>query len=129
MLPENLWQMAVWWGPGVLIVLALGYGALRLAHYWIEKNMEAKRHQMESVFGIARQYVEQFLSTERQQADALSRLAASIEQRDSRDSFEHQEMLIAIKAMHRDMETLGCATGPRRAPANSAPGAPLYERR
>jgi hypothetical protein len=109
MLPETLWQMAVWWGPGVLIVLALGYGALRLAHYWIEKNMEVKRHQMESVFGIARQYVEQFLSTERQQADALSRLAASVEQSDSRDSFEHQEMLIAIKAMHRDLETLAGA--------------------
>ena len=108
MLPESLWQMAVWWGPGVLIVLALGYGSLRLAHYWIEKNMEAKRHQMENLFGIARQYVEQFLSTERQQADALSRLAASVEQRDSRDSFEHQEMLIAIKAMHRDLESLAC---------------------
>jgi hypothetical protein len=114
MLPENLWQMATWWGPGVLIVLALGYGSLRLAHYWIEKNMEAKRHQMESLFGIARQYVEQFLTTERQQADALSRLAASVEQRDSRDSFEHQEMLIAIKAMHRDLESIagaGCRTG------------------
>ena len=109
MLPESLWQMAVWWGPGVLIVLALGYGALRLAHYWIEKNMEAKRHQMENAFGIARQYVEQFLTTERQQADALSRLAASIEQRDSRDSFEHQEMLIAIKAMHHDLESLASA--------------------
>jgi hypothetical protein len=109
MLPENLWQMATWWGPGVLIVLALGYGAMRLAHYWIEKNMEAKRHQMENLFGIARQYVEQFLSTERQQADALSRLAATVEQRDTRDSFEHQEMLIAIKAMHRDLEALAGA--------------------
>ncbi len=112
MLPDSLWQMALWWGPGVLIALALGYGGLRLAHYWIEKNMEAKRHQVESAFGIAQQYVEQFLSTERQQADALSRLAASVERSDSRDSFEHQEILIALKAMHRDLEsvaTSGCA--------------------
>jgi len=109
MLPEELWKVTLWWGPGVVIVLVFGYGLLRLAHYWIEKNMETKRHQMESAFGIARQYVEQFLSTERQQADALSRLAATIEQRDTRDSFEHQEMLIALKAMHRELEALpGC---------------------
>ena len=115
MFPETLWQMALWWGPGVLIVLALGYGGLRLAHYWIEKNMEAKRRQTESAFGIAQQYVEQFLSTERQQADALSRLAASVERSDSRDSFEHQEILIALKAMHRDLEsvaTAGCGHRP-----------------
>ena len=105
MLPESFKQVTLWWGPGMLIVMVFGYGFIRLAHYWIEKSMEVKRHQMENVFGIARQYVEQFLTTERQQADALSRLAASIEQRDSRDSFEHQEMLIALKAMHREMET------------------------
>ena len=108
MFPDELWRVTVWWGPGVVIVLVFGFGFLRLAHYWIEKTMEVKRQQMESAFGIARQYVEQFLSTERQQADALSRLAASIEQGDSRDSFEHQEMLIALKAMHRELESLPC---------------------
>jgi hypothetical protein len=108
MLPDDLGRVTMWWGPGVLIVLVFGYGFLRLAHYWIEKSMEVKRQQMESAFGIARQYVEQFLSTQRSQANALSRLAASIEQRDSRDSFEHQEMLIALKAMHRDIESLPC---------------------
>jgi hypothetical protein len=108
MLPDSFKQVTMWWGPGMLLVLVFGYGFLRLAHYWIEKNMEVKRHQMESAFGIARQYVEQFLNTERQQADALSRLAASIEQRDSRDSFEHQEMLIALKAMHRELESFPC---------------------
>jgi hypothetical protein len=109
MLPEKVWQVTLWWGPGMLIVLVFGYGFLRLAHYWIEKNMEVKRQQLESVFGIARQYVERFLTTERQQADALSRLASTIEQRDSHDSFEHQEMLIALKAMHRDLELLLCS--------------------
>ena len=112
MLPDDLWRVAVWWGPGVVIVLVFGYGFLRLAHYWIEKTMEVKRQQMESVFGIARQYVEQFLSTQRSPANALSRLSASVEQRDSRDSFEHQEMLIALKAMHRDLESLPCCRGP-----------------
>lgn len=117
MLPDELWRVTAWWGPGVVIVLVFGYGFLRLAHYWIEKTMEVKRQQMESAYGIARQYVEQFLSTERQQADALSRLAASVEQRDSRDSFEHQEMLIAVKAMHRDLESLA-------APAACRAGSP-----
>jgi hypothetical protein len=116
MLPEDLWNVALWWGPGVVIVLVFGYGFLRLAHYWIEKSMEVKRQQMESVFGIARQYVEQFLSTQRSQANALSRLAASVEQRDSRDSFEHQEMLIALKALHRELEVLPCCR-------NASPGA------
>jgi hypothetical protein len=112
MLPDNFWQMALWWGPGMLIVLVFGYGFLRLAHYWIEKNMEVKRQQMESAFGIARQYVERFLTTERQQADALSRLAASIEQGDSRESFEHQEILIALKALHRDLDALAAGRNP-----------------
>lgn len=112
MLPDDVWKVTMWWGPGVVIVLVFGYGFLRLAHYWIEKNTEVKRQQMESAFGIARQYVEQFLSTQRSQADALSRLAASVEQRDSRDSFEHQEMLIALKAMHRDLEALPCCRAP-----------------
>jgi hypothetical protein len=122
MLPEKVWQVAMWWGPGMLIVLVFGYGFLRLAHYWIEKNMEVKRHQMESAFGIARQYVEQFLSTERQQANALTRLAASIEQRDSRDTFEHQEILITLKALHRDMESLAGRLNQLPAPCASAGG-------
>jgi hypothetical protein len=105
---EDLRQLAVWWGPGIVIVMVFAYGLLRLAHYWIEKNMEVKRQQMESAFGIARQYVEQFLASQHAQADALSRLAASVEQHDSRESFEHQEMLIALKALHRDIESLGC---------------------
>lgn len=108
MLPEELWRVTVWWGPGVLIVMVFAYGLLRLAHYWIEKTMEFRRRQMESAFGIARQYVEQFLSTQHAQADALSRLAASVEQHDSRESFEHQEMLIALKALHRNVDELAC---------------------
>ncbi len=98
--------VALWWGPGILLLLVFAYGFLRLARYWIAKSMELKRQQIESVFGITRQYIEQFLNSQRSQADALSRLASSIEQRNSVESFEHQEMLIAIKAMHRDMEAL-----------------------
>lgn len=103
--------MALWWGPGILVLLVFGYGFMRLAQYWIAKSMEIKRQQVDSVFSITRQYIEQFLGTQRSQADALSRLASSIEHRDSTESFEHQEMLIAIKALHRDIETLSRRQG------------------
>ncbi len=99
-------RMALWWGPGVLILIVFGFGFLKLARYWLEKSMEMKRQQMESVFGMARTYVEQFLGTQKCQADALARLAASVEHRDSTESFEHQEMLIALKALNRDVESL-----------------------
>jgi hypothetical protein len=101
--PERL---ALWWGPGILVLIVFGYGMLRLAHYWIEKSAEFKRQQMDSIFGMARQYIEQFLRTQGSQADALSRLATTVEQRESVESFEHQEMLIAIKALHREVESL-----------------------
>lgn len=107
-MPDNLERMALWWGPGILVLVLFGYGILRLARYWIEKSMEVKRRQMENIFEMARQYVEQFLSAQRSQAQALSRLATSVEQSDSRDSFEHQEMLIALKALHRDIQKLPC---------------------
>lgn len=107
-MPENLEQIAMWWGPGILVLMVFGYGLLRLAHHWIEKSLEVKRDQMESLFGIVREYIEQFLSTQQSQAEALSRLATSVEQRDSHESFEHQEMLIALKALHRELIGLPC---------------------
>jgi len=107
-MPENFEQIAMWWGPGILVLMGFGYGGLRLAHHWIEKTMEVKRRQSESVFGLLRDYIEQFLSAQQAQAEALSRLAASVEQRDSHESFEHQEMLIALKAMHHAIGELPC---------------------
>ena len=107
-MPDNFEQIAMWWGPGILVLMGFGYGALRLAHHWIEKSMEVKRQQMESTFRLVRDYVEQFLSAQQAQAEALSRLAASVEQRDTHESFEHQEMLIAIKAMHHSIGDLPC---------------------
>lgn len=106
MIPTELEQAALWWGPGVVLLLLFGYGFLRLAHYWMEKTMEYRRYQMESAFGITRQYIEQFLNTQKSQAEALSRLAGSVEQRDSHDSFEHQEILIALKAINRDINVV-----------------------
>lgn len=99
-------RIALWWGPGILILILFGFGFLRLAKYWIEKSMEVKREQIGSVFGMAQTYVEQFLSAQKSQADALTRLATSVEHRDSIESFEHQEMLISLKALHRDVESL-----------------------
>jgi hypothetical protein len=106
MIPAEIDHVVLWWGPGVLILMVFTYGFLRLAHYWIEKSMQVKSQQMESAFGIARHYIEQFLGAQRSQADALSRLASSVEHRESIDSFEHQEILIALKAMHQDIDAI-----------------------
>jgi hypothetical protein len=88
--------------------MVFGYGFLRLAHYWIEKSMEVKRQQMDGAYSLVRHYIEQFLGAQSGQADALSRLANSVEHRESQESFEHQEILIALKALHRDMNSLRC---------------------
>jgi len=104
----DLQRVALWWGPGVLVLIAFGYGLLRLAQYWIEKSMEVKRQQMDGAYGLVRQYIEKFLGAQSGQADALSRLANSVEHRESQESFEHQEILIALKALHRDMNGLRC---------------------
>ncbi len=106
MSPFDAERIALWWGPGVLILIVFGFGFLRLAKYWIERSMDVKRQQMISVFGMFQTYVEQFLSAQKCQADALARLAGSVERRDSTESFEHQEMLISLKAVHRDVESL-----------------------
>jgi len=62
---------------------------------------------MEGVFSMTRQYIEQFLNTQKSQAETLSRLVNFVEQRESHESFEHQEILIALKAMHRELSALG----------------------
>ena len=107
-MPEDLDKLALWWGPGILVLMVFGYGLLRLGHHWIEKSMDVKRQQTESALGVVREYIEQFLSAQQSQAEALSRLATSVEQRDSHESFEHQEMLIALKSIHRDIGELPC---------------------
>ncbi len=106
--PLDIQRVALWWGPGILVLIIFGYGFLRLAHYWIEKSMEMKGQQMNGAYALVRQYIEQFLGAQSGQADALSRLANSVEHRESQESFEHQEILIALKALHRDMNNLRC---------------------
>jgi hypothetical protein len=106
--PLDIQRVALWWGPGILVLIVFGYGFLRLAHYWIEKSMEVKRQQMDGAFSLVRHYIEQFLGAQSGQADALCRLANSVEHHESQESFEHQEILIALKALHRDMNSLRC---------------------
>ena len=106
MMPDDFAHMAMWWGPGMLLLLAFSYGLLRLAQVWMERTLDAKRRQMESLFSMAEQYVKQFLNAQRSQAEALGRLASSVEQSDSRDSLEHQQILVALRAMHGDIERL-----------------------
>ena len=121
MSPLDAEHVALWWGPGILVLIIFGYGFLRLAHYWIEKTMEMKRQQSDGLFGIARQYIEQFLSTQKSQADALTRFAATVEQRESRASFEHQEILIALKTLHREVQILVRRLGEAVPPASPPP--------
>jgi hypothetical protein len=120
--PLDIQRVALWWGPGILLLIAFGYGFLRLAHYWIEKSMEVKRQQMDGAYGLVRHYIEQFLGAQSGQADALSRLANSVEHRESQESFEHQEMLIALKALHRDMNSLRCRSSEDFCPFRATEG-------
>jgi hypothetical protein len=106
--PLDLQHVAVWWGPGVLVLISFGWGFFRLAQYWIEKSMDMKRQQMDGAYGLVRQYIEKFLGAQNGQADALARLASCLEHHESQESFEHQEILIALKALHHDMNSLRC---------------------
>ena len=106
--PMDYEHVVLWWGPGVLVLIAFGWGFFHLAQYWIEKSMEAKRQQMDGAYGLVRQYIEKFLGAQSGQADALARLANSVEHHESQESFEHQEILIALKALHQDMNRLRC---------------------
>ena len=106
--PLDFEHMALWWGPGVLVLVAFGWGFFRLAQYWIEKSMEVKRQQMDGAYSLVRQYAEKFLGAQSGQADALARLANSVEHHESQESFEHQEILIALKALHHDINNLRC---------------------
>ena len=124
MSPIDIQRVALWWGPGILVLIIFGYGFLRLAHYWIEKSMEVKRQQMDGAYALVRHYVEQFLSAQSGQADALSRLANSVEHRESQESFEHQEILIALKALHRDVNGLRCRSGEEICPLRASPAFP-----
>jgi hypothetical protein len=120
--PLDIQRVALWWGPGVLLLITFGYGFLRLAHYWIEKSMEVKHQQMDGAYGLVRQYIEKFLGAQSGQADALCRLANSVEHHESQESFEHQEILIALKALHRDMNNLRCRSDEDTCPLRVAAG-------
>ena len=111
LVPQDLERYVVLWGPGILILIVFAYGLMKLAYHWIDRSMEVKRQQMDSAFDIARDYIGQLAGASRSQAEALSRLASTVEHRDSMESYEHQEMLIALKALHRNVEELMAATG------------------
>ncbi len=105
-MPQDLERYIVLWGPGILILIVFAYGFMKLAYHWIDRTMDMKHRQMDSAFDIARDYVGQLSGASKTQAEALSRLASAVEHRDSLESYEHQEMLIALKALHRDVEDL-----------------------
>lgn len=107
MTPFDAGRFALLWGPGILVLVVFTYGFLRLAYHWIDRSMEVKRQQVESALAAAGTYFEQFVAAQKAQADAFSRLASAVERRDSLESFEHQEMLIAIKVMREQLEMVG----------------------
>ena len=117
-MPENLDKVALWWGPGIVLLVTFGYGFLKLAQHWIDKSMELKREQTEKAFGVAKEYVGQLTNAHQSQAEAFSRLAGAMEHRNSMESYEHQEMLIALKSLNRDMQFL---LGQPRDTARSSP--------
>jgi len=122
--PLDFEHVALWWGPGVLVLITFGWGFFRLAQYWIGKSMEMKRQQMDGAYGLVRQYIEKFLGAQDGQADALARLANSVEHHESQESFEHQEILIALKALHHDMNSLRCRNSDELCALRSRPGLP-----
>ena len=105
-MPQDLARYVILWGPGVLILIVFAYGFMKLAKHWIDKSMDVKRGQIESAFTIARDYVGQLAGAQKAQAEALSRLADAVAHRDSIEGYEHQEMLVALKAIHRNVEAL-----------------------
>ncbi|HEY6290161.1 MAG TPA: hypothetical protein VI455_01185 [Terriglobia bacterium] len=105
-IPQDLARYIVLWGPGILILIVFAYGFMRLAYHWIDRTTDIKRQQLDSAFDIARDYVGQLAGASKSQAEALSRLASAVEHRDSLESYEHQEMLIALKALNRNTEEM-----------------------
>jgi hypothetical protein len=105
-IPQDLSRYVMLWGPGILILVVLAYGLMRIAYHWIDRTMDVKRRQTDSVFDVARDYVAQLAGASRSQAEALTRLAAVVEHRDSLENYQHQEMLIALKALHRNLGEL-----------------------
>ena len=59
--PLDIQRVALWWGPGILVLIVFSLGFFRLAQYWIEKSMEVKRQQLDGAYGLVRRYIEQFL--------------------------------------------------------------------
>jgi len=102
----NFEKFALLWGPGIVVLGVFSFTGAKLAQYWIDKSMEHRRKQIEGTFEIARTYLDQIVSAQRSQSDAVTRLAATVEQGGSKVGFEHQEMLTAIKALHRHVDGL-----------------------
>jgi len=102
----DLEKFALLWGPGIVVLGVFSFTGAKLARYWIDKLMEHRRKQIDGAFEIARTYLDQIVGAQRSQAEAFTRLAASIDQGGSKVGFEHQEMLTAIKALHRHVDGL-----------------------
>jgi len=102
-------RFALLWGPGIVVLGVFAFTGAKLAQYWIDKAMEQRRKQVEGTFELARTYLEQIAGAQRSQSEAFTHLAATVDQGSSKTGFEHQEMLTAIKALHRHID--GVARG------------------
>jgi hypothetical protein len=102
----DIGKFALLWGPGIVVLVVFSFTGAKLAQYWIDKSMEQRRRQIEGTFEIARTYLQQIVGAQRSQSDAVASLVATVEQGGSKVGFEHQEMMMAIKALHRHLDGL-----------------------
>jgi len=102
----DLEKFALLWGPGIVVLGIFSFTGAKLTQYWIDKSMEHRRRQIEGTFEIARTYLEQIVGAQRAQSDSFTRLAATVDQGSAKVGFEHQEMLTAVKALHRHVDGL-----------------------
>ena len=68
--------------------------------------MELKRDQWEETLRVARDHLDRVLEAQKSQAGAIAHLAGSVEKRDSTEGYEHKEMRIALRAIHRDIQLM-----------------------
>ena len=84
-IPDVVWL----WGPGVLILL-LGYFAFRsFAKY------------------IGTHFLEDFLKSQRKQADAISELADILKKQMSAEEITRREILLVMRIQRQKLEELG----------------------
>jgi len=91
----SLGQLAVMWGPGVLI---LG-GLFVLARSWLKQ----KKKEREAAMKLVNTFAEQFLQSSRDQADAVKDLAGEISKQNTESSEDRELLKIGMRRIHEEL--------------------------